>query len=139
MIKQKFGKHTYTDSLSPKIKPRIITCKILHESSVARFPAYEFTRAHADYKGHQSVISTELLVSCNWRGQIDFIVLKPFSTRRNFPREMISFFAHSPPIGRQTKESVAQCGKLRPVENDLYSLVVVNCVANFRQGELSFW
>ena len=39
----------YTDSPSPKIKPRIITCKILHESSVARFPANKFARAHADY------------------------------------------------------------------------------------------
>ena len=39
----------YTDSPSPKIKPCIITCKILHESSVARFPANKFARAHADY------------------------------------------------------------------------------------------
>ena len=27
----------------------IITCKILQESSVARFPANKFARAHADY------------------------------------------------------------------------------------------
>ena len=39
----------YTDSLSSKLKPCIITCKILHESSVARFPANKFARAHADY------------------------------------------------------------------------------------------
>ena len=32
-------KTQFTDSLSPKIKPSYITCKILHESSVARFPA----------------------------------------------------------------------------------------------------
>ena len=32
----------YTDSLSLKINPRIITCKILHESSVARLPADKF-------------------------------------------------------------------------------------------------
>ena len=36
--------YSYTDSLSPKI-----TCKILHKSSVARFPANKFVRAHADY------------------------------------------------------------------------------------------
>ena len=30
-------------------KPYIITCKILHESSVARCPANKFVRAHADY------------------------------------------------------------------------------------------
>ena len=39
----------YTDSLSPKINPRIKTCKILHESSVARFPTNKFARAHASY------------------------------------------------------------------------------------------
>ena len=33
----------YTDSLSPKIKPCIITCQILHESSVARFPTNKFS------------------------------------------------------------------------------------------------
>ena len=49
VIKKEFGKRSYTDSLSPKIKPRIITCKILHESSVARFPTNKFARAHADY------------------------------------------------------------------------------------------
>ena len=38
------GKHSCTDSLSPKMKPHIITCKILHESSVCTF-----ARAHADY------------------------------------------------------------------------------------------
>ena len=51
MIKKKFGKHSSTVSLSPKITPPppITTCKILHESSVARFPANKFARAHADY------------------------------------------------------------------------------------------
>ena len=39
----------YTDSLSRKINRRIITCKILDESSVARFPAGTFARTHADY------------------------------------------------------------------------------------------
>ena len=39
----------HTDSLSPKIKPRIITCKILHELSVARFPANKFARGRAYY------------------------------------------------------------------------------------------
>ena len=39
----------YTDSLSPKINPRIITCKILYESSVAHLPTNKFARAHADY------------------------------------------------------------------------------------------
>ena len=42
VIKKKFGKHSYTDSLSPKINPRIITCKISHESSVPRFPGNKF-------------------------------------------------------------------------------------------------
>ena len=37
------------DSLSLKINPRIITCKMLDESYVARFPASKFARAHADY------------------------------------------------------------------------------------------
>ena len=31
-----------------KYNPRIITCKILHESFVARFPANKFARAHGD-------------------------------------------------------------------------------------------
>ena len=49
VIKKELGKHSYTDSLSPKIKPHIITCKILDKSSVARFPANKFAGAHADY------------------------------------------------------------------------------------------
>ena len=36
--------HTYS-----LIKPCIITCKVLHDSSVARFPADKLSRAHADY------------------------------------------------------------------------------------------
>ena len=49
-IKQReFGKHSDTDSLLPKIKPLITTYKILHESSVARFPAKKFAQAQADY------------------------------------------------------------------------------------------
>ena len=39
----------YTDSLSPNIKPPYNNLQILHESSVARFPANTFARAHADY------------------------------------------------------------------------------------------
>ena len=44
VIKKESGKHSHicTDSLPPPPPPpppRIITCKILHESSVARFPA----------------------------------------------------------------------------------------------------
>ena len=31
----------------------------------------------------------------------------------------LSFEAHPPPIGRQTKENVVPCGKFRLVENDL--------------------
>ena len=41
--------YSHTDSLSPKIRPHIITCKILHESSVARFLANQFVQSHADY------------------------------------------------------------------------------------------
>ena len=44
---EEFGKHS--DQLSPKIKTRIIACKILHESSVAPFPSNKFARVHADY------------------------------------------------------------------------------------------
>ena len=39
----------YTDSLSLKINPRIITCKISHESFVARPPVNKLARAHANY------------------------------------------------------------------------------------------
>ena len=46
---KEFGKHSYTDSLSPKIKPPYNNLQILHESSVARFPANKFARAQADY------------------------------------------------------------------------------------------
>ena len=46
-----------------KINPRIITCRILHESSVARFPADKFARAHVDYW----CISVE----CTWPFRID--------------------------------------------------------------------
>ena len=50
MIKTEFGKHSYTLIRSHlKYNPRIITSKILHESSVARFPANKFAPVHADY------------------------------------------------------------------------------------------
>ena len=39
----------HTDSLSPKIKPQYNNLQILHESSVARFPANKFARVHAGY------------------------------------------------------------------------------------------
>ena len=32
-----------------KYNPPITTCKVIHESSVARFPAYKSARAHADH------------------------------------------------------------------------------------------
>ena len=42
----------------------MITCKILHEPSVARFPASKFARAHADY--------WSVSMECTWPFGIDY-------------------------------------------------------------------
>ena len=56
----------YTDSLTSK-NPRIITYKILHESSVAPFPANKSARARADYWC--------LSMACTWPFRIDYTLI----------------------------------------------------------------
>ena len=49
VIKEEFGKPSYTDSFSPKTNLPYNNYKILHESSVARFPSNKFAQTLADY------------------------------------------------------------------------------------------